>query len=204
MNRNVNLVKALLAHGASVSARAIGSAFRLTPHNLIYFGESRPGAGRMRRGASVKAGRAEEAPCLGRPEPSLQPHPKAPSSIPASGPADKGPQAQSRDGGGRGGCLETLPLPARISRRPAWASASPGEHPLSFAACMGSEEIVRLLIEHGADIRAQDSLGKSWAGGGAGRLGVAGERGGAGTALRPPQGGGWSWGTAGTLVPGVM
>uniref|UniRef100_A0A8B9WWJ8 Ion transport domain-containing protein n=1 Tax=Bos mutus grunniens TaxID=30521 RepID=A0A8B9WWJ8_BOSMU len=61
MNRNVNLVKALLAHGASVSARAIGSAFRLTPHNLIYF----------------------------------------------------------------------------------------GEHPLSFAACMGSEEIVRLLIEHG-------------------------------------------------------
>nr|XP_020746711.1 transient receptor potential cation channel subfamily V member 5-like isoform X1 [Odocoileus virginianus texanus]XP_020746712.1 transient receptor potential cation channel subfamily V member 5-like isoform X1 [Odocoileus virginianus texanus]XP_020746714.1 transient receptor potential cation channel subfamily V member 5-like isoform X1 [Odocoileus virginianus texanus]XP_020746715.1 transient receptor potential cation channel subfamily V member 5-like isoform X1 [Odocoileus virginianus texanus] len=33
-----------------------------------------------------------------------------------------------------------------------------GEHPLSFAACMGSEEIVRLLIEHGADIRAQDSL----------------------------------------------
>ena len=47
MNRNVNLVKALLAHGASVSARAIGSAFRLTPHNLIYFGESRTGAGRM-------------------------------------------------------------------------------------------------------------------------------------------------------------
>ena len=40
---------------------------------------------------------------------------------------------------------------------------------------MGSEEMVRLLIEHGADIRAQDSLGKSWAGAGAGRLGVAGE-----------------------------
>lgn len=39
---------------------------------------------------------------------------------------------------------------------------STGEHPLSFAACVGSEEIVRLLIEHGADIRAQDSLGKSW------------------------------------------
>jgi ankyrin repeat protein len=39
-----------------------------------------------------------------------------------------------------------------------------GEHPLSFAACVGSEEIVRLLIEHGADIRAQDSLGKSWDG----------------------------------------
>lgn len=39
---------------------------------------------------------------------------------------------------------------------------STGEHPLSFAACVGSEEIVRLLIEHGADIRAQDSLGKNW------------------------------------------
>ncbi|XP_055277381.1 transient receptor potential cation channel subfamily V member 6 isoform X1 [Moschus berezovskii] len=73
MNQNLNLVKALLAHGASVSARAVGAAFRLSPHNLIYF----------------------------------------------------------------------------------------GEHPLSFAACMGSEEIVRLLIEHGADIRAQDSLGNT-------------------------------------------
>lgn len=41
-------------------------------------------------------------------------------------------------------------------------SVSPGEHPLSFAACVGSEEIVRLLIEHGANIRAQDSLGKHW------------------------------------------
>uniref|UniRef100_A0A8D0HJ57 Ion transport domain-containing protein n=1 Tax=Sphenodon punctatus TaxID=8508 RepID=A0A8D0HJ57_SPHPU len=36
-----------------------------------------------------------------------------------------------------------------------------GEHILSFAACVGSEEIVRLLIEHGADIRAQDSLGNT-------------------------------------------
>ena len=59
---------------------------------------------------------------------------------------------------------------------------------------------MRLLIEHGADIRAQDSLGKSWAGAGAGRLGVAGE--GLGTPSGPPRGG-WSWGTAGTLVPGV-
>lgn len=40
MNQNVNLVKALLAHGASVSARAVGSAFCLSPHNLLYFGES--------------------------------------------------------------------------------------------------------------------------------------------------------------------
>uniref|UniRef100_A0A452RBN4 Transient receptor potential cation channel subfamily V member 6 n=1 Tax=Ursus americanus TaxID=9643 RepID=A0A452RBN4_URSAM len=72
VNQNVNLVRALLAHGASVSARATGTAFHRSPRNLIYF----------------------------------------------------------------------------------------GEHPLSFAACVGSEEIVRLLIEHGADIRAQDSLGK--------------------------------------------
>ncbi|XP_051007604.1 transient receptor potential cation channel subfamily V member 6 isoform X2 [Acomys russatus] len=73
MNQNVNLVRALLARGASVSARATGSVFHYSPHNLIYY----------------------------------------------------------------------------------------GEHPLSFAACVGSEEIVRLLIEHGADIRAQDSLGNT-------------------------------------------
>ncbi|XP_052029520.1 transient receptor potential cation channel subfamily V member 5 isoform X2 [Apodemus sylvaticus] len=73
MNQNVNLVRALLARGASVSARATGSAFHRSSHNLIYY----------------------------------------------------------------------------------------GEHPLSFAACVGSEEIVRLLIEHGADIRAQDSLGNT-------------------------------------------
>nr|XP_058153481.1 transient receptor potential cation channel subfamily V member 5 isoform X4 [Dasypus novemcinctus] len=39
MNQNVNLVRALLAHGASVSARATGMAFRRSPRNLIYFGE---------------------------------------------------------------------------------------------------------------------------------------------------------------------
>ncbi|XP_004594396.1 transient receptor potential cation channel subfamily V member 5 [Ochotona princeps] len=73
MNQNLNLVRALLARGACVSARATGAAFRRSPHNLIYY----------------------------------------------------------------------------------------GEHPLSFAACVGNEEIVRLLIEHGADIRAQDSLGNT-------------------------------------------
>ncbi|PNJ51866.1 TRPV5 isoform 3, partial [Pongo abelii] len=73
VNQNVNLVRALLTHRASVSARATGTAFRRSPRNLIYF----------------------------------------------------------------------------------------GEHPLSFAACVNSEEIVRLLIEHGADIRAQDSLGNT-------------------------------------------
>ncbi|XP_001362648.1 transient receptor potential cation channel subfamily V member 6 [Monodelphis domestica] len=73
VNQNVNLVKALLTHGASVSARATGIAFRRSSHNLIYF----------------------------------------------------------------------------------------GEHPLSFAACVSNEEIVQLLIEFGADIRAQDSLGNT-------------------------------------------
>ncbi|XP_074839727.1 transient receptor potential cation channel subfamily V member 6-like isoform X2 [Carettochelys insculpta] len=36
-----------------------------------------------------------------------------------------------------------------------------GEHILSFAACAGSEAIVWLLIKHGANIRAQDSLGNT-------------------------------------------
>ncbi|XP_053147835.1 transient receptor potential cation channel subfamily V member 6-like [Hemicordylus capensis] len=36
-----------------------------------------------------------------------------------------------------------------------------GEHVLSFAACAGSEAIVQLLIENGANIRVQDSLGNS-------------------------------------------
>ncbi|XP_028568622.2 transient receptor potential cation channel subfamily V member 6 isoform X1 [Podarcis muralis] len=36
-----------------------------------------------------------------------------------------------------------------------------GEHILSFAACTGNEEIVSLLVENGADIRAQDSLGNT-------------------------------------------
>uniref|UniRef100_A0A8D0BLQ2 Ion transport domain-containing protein n=1 Tax=Salvator merianae TaxID=96440 RepID=A0A8D0BLQ2_SALMN len=36
-----------------------------------------------------------------------------------------------------------------------------GEHILSFAACTGNEELVSLLVENGADIRAQDSLGNT-------------------------------------------
>ncbi|XP_078064959.1 transient receptor potential cation channel subfamily V member 5-like, partial [Mustelus asterias] len=36
-----------------------------------------------------------------------------------------------------------------------------GEHILSFAACVGSEEIIRLLIQSGADIKARDSLGNT-------------------------------------------
>uniref|UniRef100_A0A8C9JTL0 Transient receptor potential cation channel subfamily V member 6 n=1 Tax=Panthera tigris altaica TaxID=74533 RepID=A0A8C9JTL0_PANTA len=50
VNQNVNLVRALLAHGASVSARATGTAFRRSPRNLIYFGESGAGAGRKGHG----------------------------------------------------------------------------------------------------------------------------------------------------------
>lgn len=49
MNQNVNLVRALLAHGASVSARATGTAFQRSPHNLIYYGEDQGQAGRKRR-----------------------------------------------------------------------------------------------------------------------------------------------------------
>ncbi|KFO22107.1 Transient receptor potential cation channel subfamily V member 6 [Fukomys damarensis] len=36
-----------------------------------------------------------------------------------------------------------------------------GRHPLSFAADMGSDEMVQLLIENGVDIRAQYSLGQT-------------------------------------------
>lgn len=39
VKQNMNLVRALLAHGASVSARATGTAFHLSPHNHLYFGE---------------------------------------------------------------------------------------------------------------------------------------------------------------------
>lgn len=46
VNQNVNLVRTLLAHGASVSARATGTAFHRSPHNLIYFGGSRARAGK--------------------------------------------------------------------------------------------------------------------------------------------------------------
>ena len=66
MNQNVNLVKALLAHGASVSARAVGSAFCLSPHNLLYFGESQGQGWEDGEGPRAKGGQAEEAPCLGK------------------------------------------------------------------------------------------------------------------------------------------
>ncbi|GCC20902.1 hypothetical protein chiPu_0019472 [Chiloscyllium punctatum] len=36
-----------------------------------------------------------------------------------------------------------------------------GEHVLSFAACLGNAEIIRILVENGADIRAQDYLGNT-------------------------------------------
>ncbi|XP_053305982.1 transient receptor potential cation channel subfamily V member 5-like [Spea bombifrons] len=36
-----------------------------------------------------------------------------------------------------------------------------GEHVLSFAACVGNAELVRLLLRHGADPEAKDSLGNT-------------------------------------------
>ncbi|KAG2462433.1 transient receptor potential cation channel subfamily V member 6-like [Polypterus senegalus] len=36
-----------------------------------------------------------------------------------------------------------------------------GEYVLSFAACLGNEEIVTLLLKHGAPLQAQDSLGNT-------------------------------------------
>ncbi|XP_075425548.1 transient receptor potential cation channel subfamily V member 6-like [Ascaphus truei] len=36
-----------------------------------------------------------------------------------------------------------------------------GEYPLSFAACTGNEDITALLVEHGAPLDAQDSLGNT-------------------------------------------
>ncbi|XP_028931774.1 transient receptor potential cation channel subfamily V member 6-like isoform X3 [Ornithorhynchus anatinus] len=36
-----------------------------------------------------------------------------------------------------------------------------GEYPLSFAACVGHEAILRLLMEHNAPLEAQDSLGNT-------------------------------------------
>lgn len=35
-----------------------------------------------------------------------------------------------------------------------------GEHILAFASCVGNEEIISMLIKAGANIRAQDSLGR--------------------------------------------
>ncbi|KAG8515857.1 Transient receptor potential cation channel subfamily V member 6, partial [Galemys pyrenaicus] len=109
VNQNVNLVRALLAHGASVSARATGMAFRRSPRNLIYFGERQA----QGWGAEEWGGGQPWGSVLG-------------SWLLGYGP-----------------------------------SVPPGEHPLSFAACVGNEEIVRLLMEHGADIRAQDALGNT-------------------------------------------
>lgn len=75
MNQNMNLVKALLTHGASVSARVTGLKFRLSPQNLIYFGESQAqglkgrhvGRSRVGWGCSEEGSRLGEA---GRGQPS--------------------------------------------------------------------------------------------------------------------------------------
>ena len=123
MNRNVNLVKALLAHGASVSARAVGSAFRLSPHNLIYFGESQDrgwedeeGGHQSREGGlrSLRAWGSWEGSALGAKGHSQAPTPGPPPASPPLVLLTRVP----RDSGGRGGHSETLPIPACISRPP--------------------------------------------------------------------------------------
>lgn len=123
MNQNVNLVKALLAHGASVSARATGAAFRHSARNLIYFGEGsgqgqgwgRPGE----RGERAKVGGVEQnssprAPGRGQPlGTSGQTRPPLTlCTTPASASADNGPQAQGQDGG-RGGRSGRQPISPR-------------------------------------------------------------------------------------------
>lgn len=66
VNQNVNLVRALLARRASVSARATGTAFRRSPHNLIYFGESRSGLGGRAgwKGGQGRGGPGRGGSCL--------------------------------------------------------------------------------------------------------------------------------------------
>ncbi|XP_044102689.1 transient receptor potential cation channel subfamily V member 6 isoform X1 [Neovison vison] len=117
---------------------------------------ARAKGGRLRRAPTPgKAGRGQTYKGL-RPEPVL-PMALAPSLPLVLLTSVTKPRAQMwGEGGSRSG---TLPIP--LGTHAMEPSVSAGEHPLSFAACVGSEEIVRLLIEHGADIRAQDSLGNT-------------------------------------------
>ena len=126
VNQNVNLVRALLAHGASVSARATGMAFRHSPRNLIYFGESGArgweegiwgGGQEQREGGPRRAGSSWAFQGF-RPEPSL-PAPRAPSlplllltSV---------PEPRAATGGQGGSHSGTLPIPQPIG--PSWQRA---------------------------------------------------------------------------------
>lgn len=70
VKQNMNLVRALLAHGASVSARATGTAFHLSPHNHLYFGESQGQdqgreEGEVDRGQEPREGGLRRAACWG-------------------------------------------------------------------------------------------------------------------------------------------
>lgn len=105
VNQNVNLVRALLAQGASVSARATGTAFRRSPRNLIYFGESRArpwrkGDGEMGK-SKGRVGRGVLQPWKSQKGSGLlgfearAKSPRDANSIPASDSADECPQAQS-------------------------------------------------------------------------------------------------------------
>lgn len=133
LNQNVNLVRALLSHGASVSARATGTAFRLSPHNHIYFGEGRgragagpgPGgraAGRWARGRQGGRRRApgpeKPAGAGGRPAEGSRPEPTSPppsAPVPPLVLLTSVPKPRVEPGeeeaGTRGGC------PARLHSR---------------------------------------------------------------------------------------
>lgn len=117
LNQNVNLVRALLSHGASVSARATGTAFRLSPHNHVYFGEGRRRAGAGRQG-SWAVGERKPAGAGGRPAEGSRPEPTSPTPSAPAPPlvlltSVPKPRAEpgEEEAGTRGGC------PARLHSR---------------------------------------------------------------------------------------
>ncbi|MBN3282409.1 TRPV6 protein, partial [Polyodon spathula] len=61
----------------------------------------------------------------------------------------------------RGACVSTPRVTGSYFHKKRENMVYFGEHILSFAACVGNEEIVHLLIEEGANIRAQDYLGNT-------------------------------------------
>ncbi|XP_036394036.1 transient receptor potential cation channel subfamily V member 6 [Megalops cyprinoides] len=62
---------------------------------------------------------------------------------------------------GRGGDVATPRVTGLYFRKRRGGLMYYGEHILSFASCMGNEEIVSMVIDAGANIRAQDYLGNT-------------------------------------------